>query len=183
MKKVFNFFTNIYSFLDSHKTLIKIIELFIFALTLFYAIQIGNRQNEINQSLLDLNYLPSISISTYNELGQLKIENKGHSNFWFWGIRYGKDSFMEYEPKLIPQQGNYDFSIEKLGKKIKTELKGNGQSKQVLYVFIKTSNNKPYVVKTIYDIDFRYGTYDTELQVVGIFQSEFDNFLQRENDN
>lgn len=175
--KIKNIFNNINKFFESYKSFFGFLELVVLALTLYFAIQIGNRQNDINQSLLDLNYLPAVNVFISDDRHQLITENRGQSNIWLWGNKYDGVISMEDEPKIITQLSYYYIPTQKLENSLKEEIGANGKIDKDYYTFLTTSNEKPYVIKTIFKFEIEDNVISTRSQTVGIFQSEFENFI------
>lgn len=121
---------------------------FILTLTLVCAVYIGFRQNQINEKLLNLNYIPSLEVAYTSHNKRILIYNKGNSNIWLWGTKYlnTKPKFRN-EPVLITPGGSIHILAEKFKDLIK-ELIGNDGEKLIPFeLFIESSNNVKYIVK------------------------------------
>jgi hypothetical protein len=117
-------------------------------LALISAIYIGLKQNQINEKLLNLNYIPSVVVGYTPENKRIQIFNKGNSNIWVWGTKYlNTKPNIKDEPRLITPNGSYYILGEEFESLIKRKFKKDGEIFVPFDLFIEGSNNLKYIVR------------------------------------
>jgi len=114
--------------------------------TLISAIYIGFRQTQINENLLNLNFIPSVEIAYSN--GRLQIYNKGMQNIWFWGTKFDDESpTIEKDPRLITPGGFYYIFGDRLERRIKSKIGEDGEIRFPFELFLESSNKIRYIIR------------------------------------
>ena len=127
---------------------INCFQVFILTLTLACAVYIGLRQNQINEKLLNLNYIPSLEVAYTSHDKRIQIYNKGNSNIWLWGTKYlNTKPNIKNEPVLITPGSSYHILAEKFENLIKELIGKDGEKFIPFDLFIESSNNVKYIVK------------------------------------
>ena len=131
------------------------------------ALYVGLKQNEINRSLLDLQF--SVSLEVTYQPQRLNIINKGQNNIWLWGTKLGDGVLStEQQPRLITPNGSYYLIADKLEAKILSVIGENGQTKVPLEILIETQNRKRWTVQVLLFVVVTKGTVTVHTQTVSV---------------
>jgi len=147
----------------------------ILAATLFFAICIGVKQNEINENLLNLNYFPEVGVTYEQQSDQVRVHNGGKTGIWVYGIGNIPPDPMKL-PQLLPTY------VSPGGSCLVANAEGQGYSKQIVAVignygkapitfnvFIEGKDHKKYTVKGIFYCEVTNGSLKiTDVQIVSV---------------
>jgi hypothetical protein len=134
------------------------------ALNKEYGVVIGNlyrqigqmqtqQQNQIglSQKQLELNYLLSVDLIYAGD--QLQIWNRGKTNIYLWGNKYGDSSDFAKEPMTITPTSSYYLLTNILQSAIYKQLGQNGEAKVPFDLYFESEDNKKYVMhNTLWEI-------------------------------
>jgi hypothetical protein len=115
--------------------------------------QIGEMQTQqrsqvgLTQRELALNYAVSVDLIYAGD--QLQIWNRGKTNIYLWGNKYGDDkSDFASEPMTITPTNSYYLLTNALEAVIYKHLGQNGEAKVPFDLYLKSEDNKKYVMRT-----------------------------------
>src|SRR5690242_17327040 len=98
---------------ETWQIVLSIIQCVILSGTIYVAWHIGSVQNNINQQLLDLNFRPSLEVTS--ESDKLNVYNRGKDNVWLWGTQFRDETrTIESSGRLIAPGGFYYLFSNKL---------------------------------------------------------------------
>jgi hypothetical protein len=174
-------FKNINEKLKDYEGVLRGVEILALIATLFTAIIIGIRQNDINQNLVDLNFFPSVEVVYDNN--QIRILNHGEKDVFIGPMVFydkfenvGKINVRDEDIRLITPNGFYYFSIELLDTtidKYEKEIGRNGDAVIPFDVFLKSFEGKKYIVKNLLYIIFKDDAPDIRTQTLSIIKSNW----------
>jgi len=151
---------------------IAFIQAIILIITVYVAWKIGHVQNNINQQLLDLNFRPSIEVTSERE--KLNIYNKGRDNVWLWGAQFNDEpKLIEPSGRLITPDSFYYLFSNKLNEMVNNSLGKNGDANYPFNLFISTTNGKKYTVNLLLYIRVIDGNISINTQTLGFVESDW----------
>jgi hypothetical protein len=128
---------------------IGIFQTAILTVTLICAVYIGVKQNSINQSLLNLNYVPSIMITYENN--RINFKNMGSQNIWLWGKKVGsRKPLIEEKPVLLTLGGLYFIDGKKIAEISAFEKQSDLKMQIPVEFYFQTENHERYVFNNIF---------------------------------
>jgi hypothetical protein len=132
------------------QTVFGLIQTAILVLTLSYAIKIGNQQNEINKSILDLNFSPSFEVKFSASKKNFGIHNKGSRNLFLCGTRFEKREKILSNDQciIIAVGGSYFIPADTVLTELLQTLRPNEEKTLELEIFFKTEQNQKFTSST-----------------------------------
>lgn len=157
---------------DKSQYIINIIQTVLLFLTMLSAVCIGIKQNEINENLLNLNYIPSVAIKYSDK--QIDVYNFGSQNIWLWGTKiYTDTANISNKPRLIPPNGSYYMLTDSLNPKIEATLLNSNPVFLPIDLYIQASNKTKYVVETFLYCMKKDDSIIVHTQTVNIIQKDW----------
>ena len=111
---------------------------------------ISETQTAINRSLADLPFVVSAEITFDQHAKRLNIINKGQTNIYLWGTKFGDDpKVVEQEPRLITPGGFYYLLAESLEGDLRKALGKQPEVKGLFIIYLTSQNDVKYTVSTV----------------------------------
>jgi hypothetical protein len=141
-------------------------------LTLTAAVWIGWKQDQINENLLDLNYVPEVTI-TYGAK-QINILNGGKTSVTLWGNKLDNEpKDFEGPPRIIAPGAFYYIPAGKFEQEVVAKLGPHGQAFVPFDVYIETENHRKYTVKGLFLCKTVKGSLSVRAQTLSIMASDW----------
>ena len=133
---------------------------------------ISVKQNEINQTLLDLNYSPSVEI-TYSDK-RINIVNKGKTNLRTWGSQLNNGiRSIDKEGRLVTPGGSYYLFFEHVEQQLKKALEASDYVTVPFEVYFEAENGTKYVVRSLIGARTIGGKMEVFTQTFGNLKSDW----------
>lgn len=149
------------------KVFVDCATLIILFLTAWFAHRIGRKQNEINENLLNLNFIPSIDLRFDHTISSFIITNRGSVPIWLMGNELvGINLSILKEGRFISQASEFTIPAPNLITTLESIIKNRDLlvGAQEYNLFIQSYNNKKYQIKTKLLIEIR----DLKIQSIKI---------------
>lgn len=157
---------------EQSQSIISILQTIFLLFTLISAICIGVRQNEINENLLNLNYVPSIAVIYSNH--RIQVNNYGDYNIWLWGTKFHQSKpEIDTIPRLIPPKGSYYLLADSLDSIMQQDMKLELSKRFSLDIYITNNSDQKYVVENILFCKRYMDSIIIHSQTVNIFQNNW----------
>lgn len=140
------------------------------ALLAFY---VGLKQNEINERLLDLNYVVSLEIT--HVPGQIRVRNKGKTNVALWGSKIrDRRALIEDDPRTITPGGFYYLHSQDVETALAKDA-SDGINEQVipLELYVEAANGTRWIVRTLLYSVVSNSNVQIHTQTVSAAQSDW----------
>lgn len=136
------------------------------------AFYVGMKQYQINKQLVELQHQPSVEVAVADE--QLQVLNKGTSSIWLWGtdLEHSQKS-IEEKPRLITPSGFYYIPIERLKRSSLERIGPNGEEHLSLSIFIKTTDDRKYVIRNNVFCKAQEGNVSVHSQTIAVDNEEW----------
>lgn len=184
IKKIIRSFEKL-SVFEKWQIVLSAITIVILFFTFCGAIVIGSRQNEINQSLVDLSFLPSVRVTHDEHTNWIQVLNTGDKNILVGPIVIYDNSeaqdtnfsCKDSDLRLIVPGGYYNFFVEEqFNKSINSFIEQWGEKEEFLIpfdVFLKSVTGQEYVVNNLFYIRFKNESREVYTQTSFINKSKW----------
>ncbi|MBK7362506.1 MAG: hypothetical protein IPJ01_09430 [Micavibrio sp.] len=158
---------------ENWQVIIGIIQSCILLATCLAALWIGLKQNEINQNILNLQFVVALEV-VYTDK-KINIANKGQTNLFLWGTQtLGNNKLIEKEPRLITPGGFYYLNAEHIETEAREKLKTSELTVLTLDLFLKNQNQDKYVVRTIINFAKKGDDLISNSQTISVAKKDWD---------
>jgi hypothetical protein len=151
------------------KIRLQAIGLVISFLTLLIASYIGILQYRINESLLDLSYMPAIALTYDSVQHRLNIANQGKANLFLCGTQTSYDKGVSFDtPRLIAPGSFYQIRSDDLEKTVVQTIGKTGKTTISLEFYFQDAGEGRWKADNLLNVTVRDGTFSMETQTLAI---------------
>jgi len=158
---------------DGERTKIRLqaIGLVISILTLLMAVFIGCLQYRINESLLDLSYMPAIALTYDHAQHRLNIANQGKANLFLCGTRTSFDKGASFDtPRLIAPGSFYYIRSDDLERTVLQTVGKTGTTRVALEFYFQDAGEGRWKADNLLYVTVRDGTFSIDTQTLSIIR-------------
>ena len=154
---------------DRIRTLLQAFGLVMSFLTLLVALLIGFLQYRINQSLLDLTYMPAIALTYDQNQHRLNIANQGKANLFLCGTRTSYDKGVSFDsPRLIAPGSFYQIRSDQLERTVLQTVGKSGTAWVSLELYFEDSGGDRWEVDNLIHTVISNGVFTADTQTLSI---------------